>query len=257
MELKIVKIQDGFIEINFDEIKIEVQERLKKYQGIMVVEDKIDEAKSDRAMLNKNIETLDTWRKEKKKQFMQPFTEVENQVKEIVNIIEQTKSSIDKQIKEFEEKYRQEKRSQIEAIWRSKQFKLVLLPQIYDIKWENKGLTLKKIEEEIDTIIQSINTNIEAIKVFTNDVELQDTLKTKYLLTLDLSKVIQEYQKEQELKTRISVSKQEEVKAEEQEKTDQPTYVITFQVEGTYQELQKLSNFLKQNNYNYQTIKEN
>lgn len=52
------------IEFNFEELKSEISERLTYYKNLVVTEDKIKEAKSDKATLNKLIKAIDERRKE-------------------------------------------------------------------------------------------------------------------------------------------------------------------------------------------------
>ena len=60
------------IDFNFDEMKTELSEKLEKYNALVVTEDSIKDAKSDRANLNKLKTAIDDKRKEIKKLCLAP-----------------------------------------------------------------------------------------------------------------------------------------------------------------------------------------
>ena len=54
MNLKIEEYQlPAEIQFNFDEIKLEISEKLKKFENLVYTDDQVKDAKSDRASLNK------------------------------------------------------------------------------------------------------------------------------------------------------------------------------------------------------------
>ena len=99
MELKVLNKEIGSLSINYDELKIELADNLKKYQGLVVTEDEITKAKSTRANLNKVAKMIDDRRKELKKEILKPYEMVEAQTKELIGMIGDVTNAIDDQIK--------------------------------------------------------------------------------------------------------------------------------------------------------------
>ena len=110
MELKIMPYeQPAAIKFNFEELKTELEERVKVYEKMVYDETQIQQAKADRADLNKLKKALNDERIRREKDYMVPFNEFKAQINEIIAIIDKPVAIIDKQVKEFEEKEKQEK----------------------------------------------------------------------------------------------------------------------------------------------------
>ena len=105
------------IKFNFDEIKSEVAQKMDFYRNVTYTESQLQEAKHDRATLNKFINALDTRRKEIKDEILQPYKEFELRLNELKAIVEEPKQLIDTQIKAFEEKEKVEKHNRIIEIF--------------------------------------------------------------------------------------------------------------------------------------------
>ena len=77
MEFKVTTdlsvIQPQSIESNFKETKEWLQQALAPYQGMVVTEDAIAEAKTKRAEINKVKDALEDKRKAVKKQWLEPY----------------------------------------------------------------------------------------------------------------------------------------------------------------------------------------
>ncbi len=76
----------------------------KKYKGLVIDPDNIEDAKKVRAEMNKVKKGLDDKRKEIKKEFSQPLTEFEKWIKEQNEQIQNVVSPIDEGIKEMDER---------------------------------------------------------------------------------------------------------------------------------------------------------
>ena len=103
MELIIYNPQEGDfirqIEWNFEELKKEITIRANEYVDLVYNDDQIKEAKKDRADMNKFKKALDDKRREVKKQLLDPYTEFEAQVKELIAIVDKAVNNIDGQIR--------------------------------------------------------------------------------------------------------------------------------------------------------------
>ncbi|MGI6607549.1 MAG: DUF1351 domain-containing protein [Erysipelotrichaceae bacterium] len=260
---------------NIDELKSVLEVSLKKYQNLVVTEDAISDAKSDRANLNKLKKSIADERIAQKKLFLAPFEEFETKCKEVEKLINDTSSSIDVQIKAFDEMEKEAKRKEIDGIYAKNigdYSKLIPLAKIYDSKWENKTFKLKDVEDAIKYIKESADIHLKQIEELGSEFTQQ--LKDKYFETLDITSVLVE-------NTRLIQQKKylEELKAKEEaealkrkeivemptmaevieEPTEEAIEVVetaemvemVFKVICTKEQLNKLGEYMRNNNIKY------
>lgn len=218
-ELKISEMQElKPIEFNYEEIKHELAIQLQKYQNIVFEENDIQEAKKTRADLNRLKKQVNDKKIEVKNNFIKPYTDFETKIKEIISMIDKPCLEIDKQIKKFEEKQKEMKKNEIEEIYEEniKELKEILsLQKIWNDKWLNSTYKIRDIELEILGTIDRIRTDLKVIEDMHSEFEVQ--LKDKYLLTLDLTSVIQEKSRLEKIKEITESKKKEDKKIEQQE----------------------------------------
>jgi len=193
------------IEFNFAEIKKELAGNLEKYQNMVVTEDAIKDAKSDRAKLNKLKEAIEKKRKEIKAECLAPYNAFEKQVKEIVSMIEAPMLAIDGQIKEFETARKAEKMEEIGAYYKAEAADIIdLVPfeRIFDPKWLNATASMKGIKEEIDKTAARISGDITIIKSM--GLECESAVLSRYIATLDMSEAMAEKTRFEEEQERIA-----------------------------------------------------
>lgn len=228
MELRIISPSpEGFIkaiEWNHEEIKQEVATKVAYYKNLVYTDDQIREAKKDRAALNKFMEALESKRKEIKKQCMEPYEDFEKKMKEITAIVSEPIALIDGQVKEYEEKQRAEKRMAIESKFASAGFQtFVELEQIFDPKWLNASVSMKKIEEDLNTQRNRIGNDIMTIN---NLPEFSFEALEHYKKTLDLAGAIREGQ-------RLADIQKQKARAEAAQKAEQAKQEEAQQGQGT------------------------
>ena len=165
MELKILSPQEGGfireIQWNNMELKAEIEEKMQEYKSLAFTEDTIKEAKADRAKLNKLRTAFEDERKRIKKLCMAPYDAFEKQVKELIALIDEPIRLIDGQIKEVEEKRRNDKRREIEALFPSIGFQpFVTFDMIWDDKWLNATVSMAKIEEQMKSQLYKIGNEV-------------------------------------------------------------------------------------------------
>ena len=269
LEFKIIEKEAGKLAINFEELKAGLEAQLAQFKNFVVSEDAITNAKTTRAGLNKIEKTIDDRRKELKKEFLKPYELVDAQAKTLIGMISEVKTSIDSQIKAFEELEKETKKKQVIELWTAKNYNKVSLEQIWDDKWLNKTCNLKQIENDFDHAIIKVESDLNSINVLVADKDQAIILQAKYLVCLDLQKVLNDYQQEVERKKYLENIKQvvpEEKPVEEMEPSESTViateeveepkqkYVLRFEVTATEEEIMKLSQFLKTNNYNYKKL---
>lgn len=217
MELKILSPQEGGfvkeIQWNNEELKAEISEKMQDYKNLVFTEETIKEAKKDRANLNKLKNAFEDERKRIKKLCMAPYDEFEKQVKELVALIDEPIRLIDNQIKEVEEKRRDEKRKEIEALFPTIGFQaFVTLDMIWDEKWLNATVSMAKVEEQMKSRMYQIGDDVFTIHGLP---EFSFEAMEVYKKTLDLTKAIQEGQRLSEIQKRKAAYEEEQRKKEE------------------------------------------
>ena len=217
MELKILSPQEGGfvkeIQWNNEELKAEISEKMQDYKNLVFTEETIKEAKKDRANLNKLKNAFEDERKRIKKLCMAPYDEFEKQVKELVALIDEPIRLIDNQIKEVEEKRRDEKRKEVEALFPTIGFQaFVTLDMIWDDKWMNATVSMAKIEEQMKSRMYQIGDDVFTIHGLP---EFSFEAMEVYKNTLDLTKAIQEGQRLSEIQKRKAAYEEERRKKEE------------------------------------------
>lgn len=180
------------IGFNFEELKAELAERLDHYNGLVVTEDGIKDAKADRAKLNKLRTAIDTRRKDIKKEYLRPYNEFESKVKEITLLIDRPIRAIDTQLADFEERRKEAKLAQIEDLYHEAVPEdlqgIIPLQRILDQRWLNATTAMAKVEEGIHAWVQRVNADLLALD--TVEPEYQAAVREKYISTLDVTAAI-------------------------------------------------------------------
>lgn len=253
MEFKVVEKKVGLLAFNYEECKAYLQEQLKQYDGLVVVEEELPKYKDIKAKLNKVAKAMNDRKIEIKKEFIEPYTQFENQVKDLIGMIDEVNSKIDVQLKEFEEKRKSEKREEIRAEY-DKLNAPVPIEKIWDEKWLNKTYSMKNVIEEINKTLTKIDNEFKLLEIICNgNEEKLSVLKAKFIKSLDVNKTVAEYEEEMSY-----MAKKEEVKIENVDVVEEPqseeTFKLSFEVEGTKEQIKELSNFLKSNKYQYRRL---
>ena len=191
-ELQImVSQQPGAISTNFGEIKDSLSTQMEIYEELEVTEENKTERKKDIATLRKIIKSINDKRIGVKKECLKPYEEFEKQASELVNIINKPVRMIDSQIKEYEDKQRQEKIGSIRQIFSELVSDLadyIPLEKIYDDKWESAGTSLKSIKEDMSFRIDNIRSAIATIKAMQS--EKTEEALNRYYENFDLISAI-------------------------------------------------------------------
>lgn len=165
MEFKLKPMQlPEKIEFNYDELKSEIQEKTKIYNALFYSDKEIKLAKSDRANLNRLKKTLNSERIYLEKQYLIPFNEFKSQINNLISIIDEPIKAIDEQIKQYEINKKEEKKEKIKKLFNElNSFEWLKLNQVYDIRWENASVSMKKVEEALNIILEHIKMDIETL----------------------------------------------------------------------------------------------
>lgn len=211
MELRVDEVQlPQEIRFNYSELKRELEEKVSVYSNMVYSDDQIKSAKADRADLNRLKKALNDERIRREKEYMQPFNVFKAQINEIIGIIDKPVALIDKQIREYEEQKRQEKKRKIEDFFTTYPHpEWLKLSQIWEERWLNASVSLKRVQEEIDGHVVNIEQDVATLSDLPEFAfEAIETYKT----TLDLNKSIAEGHRLAEIQKRKA--EQEKARAE-------------------------------------------
>ena len=238
MELRIINPSEetGFlseIQWNYEEVKAWVASRVEEYKNIAYTEDAVKDMKQDRAELNKAKTAIENERKRIKKLCLEPYERFERQVKEVTGLIDEPIGLIDGQLKEIEEKRRQQKQKDIEELFETIGFQdFIVLERIMDPKWLNATVSLGKIEEQMKNILFKVGTEVatisslpefsfEALEIYKKTLDLNQAIAEGQRLA-EIQKKKQQYEEEQK---RIAAEKARQ--EEEQKMAVQPVVAPT------------------------------
>lgn len=121
---------------------------------------------------------------------MKPYEEFEGKIKELTGIVDKAISEIDVQIKEFEDKQKQDKLEEIKNLWTSCDIPEGLaFEKIFDQKWLNASTSMKAIQDSIDSVIGKFNEDMTSLS---NLPEYAFEAQQVYISTLDIGRALNE-----------------------------------------------------------------
>jgi hypothetical protein len=290
MELVIYSpTEDGFlksIDFNYDELKTQLEQQLKKYEGLVYSDENIKQARADKATLNNFKKAIEARRIEIKKQCLLPYDTFEVKVKDLIAMVDKPVNAITTQVTNYEQLIKDEKLAGIKIVYADRVgdlAKLVPFDKIFNERWLNVTYKGSDIEKEIKELFVKIEADLKVIDELQTDYSLQ--IKDTYLKNYDLTAALQEKTRLEEQAAKIAEHKrlqaekaqrEKELKAQEQPKPTEtvkaPTPVpepiaqeipkpepqkveqlrqMDFRVWGTVEQLLDLQQYLKTNGIKY------
>lgn len=272
-QMQIIIENDGLDGIsNYEPLKAIALEQVSAYKSLIVEEDGIASAKTDCAKLRKAAKNASDLRISIKKEHEAKISKTLEQLKELTDIFNDAASSIDAQVKEFDEKRKEEKRSAIGKIYADniKDMEQFLpLQKIWNDKWMNKGYALDAIEKEIKTIVESAQDSIRTIQLlgtkyesqmisaYLVNLQMNDALKKKTELEqIDAEMERRRKAQEEEQQNEEQVREQEESQKQEEvpQFMEEPKYRLSFEVFGYHEQLTSLVDYLRGSGLEYKRL---
>lgn len=177
----LVVVQPGQLTIqNKPALDALINEVATKYDGQIVTEDTLKEAKSSRTELNKYAKALDRKRIDKKKEYMKPVEDFEKEVKGYVSTIKKQVSMLDEGIQYFKDKQLEERKAKVQEMIKEVSEANAVDPETVEIqkRWLLKSATKAKTMTEIVEAVQKqkrINKDIEMITEYCAKLNLPTT----------------------------------------------------------------------------------
>ena len=154
------------IEWNYDEFKGLVQAAMERYEGVTFTEEQVKEAKEERARLNALKKAVSDQRIRVKNAVMAPYTQFEAEVREITELIDKPIAEIDRQVREFEDAQKADKkdalRSHFEKAVADMEFKPTF-EQMFDPRYLNVSVSLAKAQKDIAEKVKRFRFNMENV----------------------------------------------------------------------------------------------
>ncbi len=164
------------IEFNAEELKNQLAERLEHYNSLVVTESAIKDAKADRAALNKLKIALETRRKEIKSACSAPYENFKRQYDEVLAMIQKPIDTIDRQIKVFDNKRKDEKLQAITGFWNQNVGECkpyVSFKQVFNPKWLNASFPMGDVHNAIMDIFIKVEDDVKTVKGLNSDFETE------------------------------------------------------------------------------------
>lgn len=257
------------ITFNFEAQKAWLEERLSYYNGLIVTEDTIKDAKADRAKLNKLKDAIETRRKEIKKEWLVPYTAFETKVKELTSLIDQPVGAIDSQLKSYEERRKQEKQEKVEKAYEQivpePLREIIPLEKVANPKWLNATTQMKSVEEDLAALVK--RTNADMLALDTIEPEYAAAVRETYIRTLDIELALSKKQALQEAAEAFRQREEAKAKAEAEKPAEpilepvapqeappeqtESIYALRLELYVTKDQAKKLKTFLTENGINH------
>lgn len=191
MELKINEVQlPEQITFNYEELKQELTEKVSMYETLVYTDEQIKEAKVDKASLNKLKKALNDERIRREKEYMQPFNDFKAKINEIIDIIDKPVALIDKQVKEYEVKQKQEKKEQIKELWSEMDVpEGLLLEDVFEDRMLNVSYGMNHVKQKMLDDIKRFNRDMETLAALP---EYGFEAQQEYIRNHDLNKALAE-----------------------------------------------------------------
>ena len=265
---------------NLEALKAELAPKLKQYSSLVVTEDSIKAAKADKANLNKLRTAIEDQRKAAKKQYLEPYTILEAQCKEVVALIDAPIGAIDKQLKAFDEKEKAEKYNELEAFFSTVQRETFIeLQDVINPKWANKTEKIDSLKVEIEAACQKFHDEYEQLNKLYENFPHKLAIIDKFKSTKDFSQTMVyaknlefEYEKEQRQKEQANeknaqnaseaasrennttILPEEQREAVAQSEQSQKLIKGKFEVVGTAPQIVALGKYMQANFIRYRIV---
>ena len=233
LELVVSEKTLGSLTTNAIQIRDMVKSTLPMYDISNYNDDNIDQAKRDKAALNKAAKLLNSKRLEIEKEFMKPFGEFKEVVAETVKLIGECSAKIDTVVKQNEQQYKDKKLAVIRSYFDDGNTTLIDFRKIFKQEWLNKSTSMKAVQADIETVFAKVDEDLETLKGFGGDDF--DVLRTYYMDTMNIGNTIQYANRLKEQRERAQAAEEARIKAE-QERKEQEEARIAAEEEQKIQE---------------------
>lgn len=275
--------REAQIAANFEETEAALQEMMAPYASMVVTEDGVRAAKSDRAKINNVAKRIDEVRLATKREMEAPIKEFEQKCNKLKMIASSAAENLDKQIKGFEEQARSGKIQVLEDFYNekasdgAKEFLTFAQIREKNPKWVNAGYAVESAKNDIMRQLANITAGLAVIRNldtlhkaalldrFRQRGDLQEVMELHNRLTETEKAEAQRAERaakmaELELAARKPAEPSPAIKNERtagasnppyEAEQDEPVRVIDFRIWVTQRQVAALKEFLMKNGIRY------
>lgn len=188
------------IDWNKEEFMELVASITEQYEGLTYTEDQMKSAKADRARLNAMKKAISDRRIQVKKAVMEPYTKFEAEVSEVTALIDKPIAMIDGQIKEYEDRTKEEKKAALKKHFEeiaSDLEGILTFDRVFDQRYLNVSVSLNKAKADIQEKVDRVHTDLRSLEGFCEEKYLT-IAKDAYIRTLNVSDALAEARRLQE-----------------------------------------------------------
>lgn len=265
---------------NYDEVKADLEAKLKDYTGLIVTEDTLSACKTAQKELASLRVQVDAYRKDVKKALSEPIVAFEDKCRNLIAMIEKAEVPIKAGIKAFDDVKREAKKHKAEQLIKETVERLgirseyasalIVLDKYMNLTAkesdvsddiEARAIAIKAQQDQYDEKVATISTIIDMEnEKLTAKMTISDF--TVAIKTLPVAEIVKDVKARavriyaQEHPIPKEEPKTEETKAEPTEAVavqpaDNTQYYATFTIYGSKTELQSVSAFLRNNGLAY------
>ena len=205
------------IDWNKEEFMELVASITEQYEGLTYTEDQMKAAKADRARLNAMKKAISDRRIQVKKAVMEPYTKFEAEVSEVTALIDKPIAMIDGQIKEYEDRTKEEKKAALKKHFEEIAADLegiLTFDRVFDQRYLNVSVSLNKAKADIQEKVDRVHTDLRSLEGFCEEKYLT-IAKDAYIRTLNVSDALAEARRLQEFDRK---AEEERLRREEEAK---------------------------------------
>ena len=243
IEFEVTKLVPAEVVSNIDDLKNFMEIVKQKYEGWIITEDDIDVAKSERTKLNKLEKKISDERKKIQKKANADIETLIENLKTYEKEVKGISNFIGDQLKEYDEKIREEKNVEVQKkinniFTRNPGLKIFLE---WNDKWLDKSFTFKKIESEVQKQYDELEKKQDFINSqiakANSEIEFMITFESmKFLMTEDYNVITEKIeskkneikQTEENLRQKAEEEKQRELAELEAKKEREKEEAIKF-----------------------------
>ena len=261
------KLEDGQITVVDLDSQLEMaRSELKKYNYV-VTENNYKDAKKDRASLNKLAKQIADARKSFEDKAFSKWKPEKAKIMDFEKEVKEYSDELAKGMYVFDEKEKEEKRSQIYEAWETllenRGSEFYDLQPAFNEKWLNKSYSPKQIEEDLKAIHDKIKQDLMFLGTFLPTDEMEaEQVRSTYFEEYDLTKAKMKADSLKALRERVESQKEQQatITPKPQEspsispqdtvnsifESKQNTNWAEFRVEGTIDDLKELTKVLQE-----------
>lgn len=252
---------------NLEELRQCLAPKLEFYKSLVVTEDSIKSAKSDKADLNKLKKAIDEKRKDIKKAYLEPYKKIEGECQAITDMIDEPVKAIDSQIKAIEAIETEKKKAVLEESFNAENtFDFVRFEDVINEKWANKTEKTEKLIAEMKLKISGLKADFDYLQNMYSGSPLWTAILYKFMETKSkentLAYAVELERLESQINSSVTACNENSIIAPVQSQNavdgnsdGDKTISGTFKVTCTKSQLIALRDFMKENGISFEVVK--